>query len=75
MEYEKIYKRLANQGVVYILDDFEEVAIRLVLEKDKTIAYLKRKGRKEGLSDATLKTVFDVELEGVEITKEEYDNY
>ena len=32
---------------VYILDDFEEAAVRLIYENEVTKAYLKHKGRKE----------------------------
>ena len=40
---------------VYILDDFEEAAVRLIYEDEVTKAYLKHKGRKEvSLNSATL---------------------
>lgn len=75
MEIRIISERLNTVGVVYICEDFEEVAIRLVDEENEIIAYVKRKGRREFLSRPSEKFVYDVELEGREMTKEEYDNY
>ena len=39
-----LQKKLQAGEEVYILDDFEESAIRLVLENGKTNAFIKHKG-------------------------------
>ena len=42
-----LQKKLQAGEEVYILDDFEEAAVRLIYEDEVTKAYLKHKGRKE----------------------------
>lgn len=75
MKYEEIYERLTTTGVAYILDDFEGVAVRLVHGQEGTMAYAKRNGKKEFKTKTSEKYVFNVVIEGKEITKEEYDSY
>ena len=75
MKYEDIYKMLTTTGSVYILDDYQEIAVRLEQDKKRTIAFAKRKGRSEFPASTSDKFIFDAEQEGVEITKKEYDTY
>lgn len=60
---------------VYILDDFEEAAVRLIYEDEATKAYLKHKERKEVSIPQSNKTVCEIILTGKEITKFEYEKY
>lgn len=60
---------------VYILDDFEEAAVRLIYEDEVTKAYLKHKGRKGVSIPQSNKTVCEIILAGKEITKFEYEKY
>jgi hypothetical protein len=75
MEIEVISKRLKTIGVVFICDDYEGVAIRLVADKNGIKAYAKNKGKGEFLTSSKEDFVFGIEQEGREMTKEEYDNY
>ena len=47
MNLKYLQKMLLAGKSVYILDDFEEAAVRLIYEDEVTKAYLKHKGRKE----------------------------
>ena len=60
---------------VYILDDFEEAAVRLIYEDEATKAYLKHKGRKEVSKPQSNKTECEIILTGKEITKFKYEKY
>lgn len=75
MKHQDIYKRLKENGVVYIVDDYEEVALRLVHGEKETSAYLKRMGRKECVSKVSSELVFNIQNEGREIDKSYYDNF
>ena len=71
-----LQKKLQAGEEVYILDDFEESAIRLVLENGKTNAFIKHKGsRNEKEISQSNETVCEIILGGIEIPKSEYDMY
>lgn len=71
-----LQKKLQAGEEVYILDDFEESAIRLVLENGKTNAFIKHKGgRSEKEISQSNETVCEIILVGIEIPKSEYDMY
>ncbi|MDO4763730.1 MAG: hypothetical protein Q4A00_05055 [Flavobacteriaceae bacterium] len=70
-----IVKKLNNQESVYIKDDFEEVVIRLIPNNEEVIVYAKFKGKAEYLIDRKAKLVLDVEMNGKEISKSEYEEY
>lgn len=75
MKGELIGKRLQNNEIVYIKDDFEEIAIRFMPNEDGTVAYAKFKGKTEYIIDRASKLVYNVEMGGVEISKQEYEDY
>lgn len=67
-------KLLAGE-IVYVLDNFEESAVRLVYDNGTTKAFIKHKGRDEiGISQSN-ETVCEIILSGKEISKSEYDKY
>ena len=75
MNLKYLQKMLLAGKSVYILDDFEEAAVRLIYEDEVTKAYLKHKGRKEVSIPQSNKTVCEIILAGKEITKFEYEKY
>lgn len=75
MILDDIVKKLNNQESVYIKDDFEEVVIRLIPNNEEVEVYAKFKGQSEYLIDRTAKLVLDVEMNGNEISKSEYEEY
>lgn len=75
MQIELIGQKLEKREIVYIKDDYEEKAIRIIPNAESSIVYIKFKGKNEYLIDRTSKLVFDIKLGGDEITKEEYENY
>ena len=66
-----------KQGYVCIVDDCEEMAVRLANINSETLAFLKRKGQKELKSIYSCDTVQEIihELNNREITLEEYNKY
>lgn len=75
MDYNTLSEKLKAGKIVYILDDFEEAAIRLVPFDGETKAYIKHIGKIENEISQASRTVFDIILSGNEITKTEYDKY
>lgn len=76
MNQNTLQKKLQAGEEVYILDDFEESAIRLVLENGKTNTFIKHKGgRSEKEISQSNETVCEIILGGIEISKSEYDMY
>lgn len=75
MDYNTLSEKLKAGKVVFILDDFEEAAIRLVPVNGKTKAYIKHIGKTEIEIPQSSKIVFDIVLSGNEITKSVYDRY
>lgn len=75
MKMDELSKKLQEGKIVYIKDDFEDVAIRVVPGTDNIErVFIKRGGRVEKDIDRTNSLVFDVEIGGEEITKEEYSH-
>ena len=75
MNQKTLQKKLLAGGTVYILDDFEEAAVRLVHDGEKTEAFIKHKGRNETAIPQSNETVCEIILSGEEISKLEYDEY
>lgn len=75
MEQSILRNKLISGETVYLLDDFEEVAIRLVYDGDNTKSYIKHKERNEMEVPQSNETVCGVILGGKEISKHEYDKY
>lgn len=75
MDYNILSEKLKAGKIVFILDDFEEAAIRLVPVNGKTKAYIKHIGKTEIEIPQSSKIVFDIVLSGKEISKSEYDKY
>lgn len=73
MNYSVLSEKLKAGKIVFILDDFEEAAIRLVPVNGKTKAYIKHIGKTEIEIPQSSKVVFNIILSGDEITKFEYD--
>ncbi|MCH4154854.1 MAG: hypothetical protein LKF31_00970 [Muribaculaceae bacterium] len=75
MDITQIGSLLLKYGEIYLLDDFEEIAVRLTLSEGCTIAHLKHKGNGEVPISQSEKVVFDVKLGGELISKEVYEAY
>lgn len=74
MKAELISEKLQQNKSVYIKDDFEQMAIRIVPEAE-TLVFAKFKGKKEYPINQAVKIVFDIQMNGEEISKSEYENY
>ena len=68
----EIYKLIDNGEIVYIIDEFLEVAVRIE-PVGKT--FLKYKGRKEHEVDFYNETVFEAKISGDIKSKKEYEAY
>lgn len=75
MDLEILQKKLLAGKTVYILDDFEEAAIRLVYNNGKTTAFIRHKGRNEIKIPQSDETVCEIILSGNEVSKYEYYEY
>ena len=75
MKIEEIGLKLQNNESVYIKDDFEQMAIRIMPDDGETKVYAKFKGKKEYAIDRKIKLVYDIEVNGEEITEADYKNY
>ena len=67
--------KLIAGNQVYIRDDYEQAVLRLVPTGHGELAYVKWKGHKEVQHHYSSKTVFEMKMNGEEITKEEYEKY
>lgn len=68
----EIYELIDNGEIVYIKDEFLDVAIRL---EPSGNAFLKYKGKKEHEVDYSNETVFEARIGGDIISKAEYEAY
>ena len=75
MKLTDIIDKLIVGFPVYIRDDYEQAVLRLVPTGHGELAYVKWKGKKELQHHYSSKTVFEMEMNGEEITKDEYDEY
>ncbi|WP_347719730.1 hypothetical protein [uncultured Alloprevotella sp.] len=64
-----------KKGPVYLKDDYEDIVLRMVIVGDSTHCFIKRRGRKEIEVDSTDKDIFDSQMYGTEISKDEYDKF
>ena len=64
-----------KKGTVYLKDDYEDIVLRMVIVGDSTNCFIKRRGRKEIEVDSTDKDIFDSQMYGTEISKDEYDKF
>lgn len=71
---EKISEMLGKKEIVYLIDDFEEVAVRLVQGNKITLAFAKRPGKKEYSLSGTTDLVNQAEMGGEIVAKKDYDN-
>jgi hypothetical protein len=77
MDYRSFIKKLENDGIVYIYDDYEDAIVKLVSSKvaGNTQAWIKRKGREEREIPQSEPIVLDIMMGGKEVNKNFYDNY
>lgn len=75
MNQKTLQKKLLAGNSVYILDEFEETAVRLTYEDGATKAYIKHKGRMEVSIPQSNETVCEIILSGNEISESEYGKY
>ena len=75
MDLRKLRKKLLAGESIYLLDDFEETAIRLIYEDGFTKAFIKHRRRNEISVPQSNETVCEIILSGKEITKSEYNEY
>lgn len=75
MNYSILSEKLKSGSIVYLVDDSENVAIRLIPINGKVKAYIKHIGKSEIKISQTDNAVFNVVLSGNEISKIEYDKY
>lgn len=74
MDLVKLCDRL-KKGPVYLKDDYEDIVLRIVVIKNSTHCFIKRRGRPETEVDSTDKDIFESKMYGYEISKEEYDKF
>ncbi len=77
MDYRTFIKRIENDGIAYIYDDYEDAIIKFVSSKvaEHTRTWIKRKGRKEREIPQSAPIVLDILMGGEEVDKKFYDNY
>jgi hypothetical protein len=64
-----------KKGTVYLKDDYEDIVLRMEAIDNSTHCFIKRRGRKEIEVDSTDKDIFDSQMYGTEISKDEYDEF
>ncbi len=64
-----------KKGTVYLKDDYEDIVLRMEAIDNSTRCFIKRRGRKEVEVDSTDKDIFDSQMYGTEISKDEYDKF
>lgn len=75
MKAEIIADKLNKNQIVYIRDDYEEMVIKIIPNERDYSVFAKFKNQTEYGIDRTSKLVFEIEQNGNEISKEEYENY
>ena len=73
----QVFESLQKQGFVCVVDEYEELAVRLVHDDNETKVYVKRKGRKEIPSKLSVDIIQETihELNNKEISLEDYYKY
>lgn len=74
MDLIKLCSKL-KKGAVYLKDDYEDIVLRMLIVGNSTRCFIKRRGRKEIEVDPTDKDIFDSQMYGTEISKDEYDRF
>ena len=64
-----------KKETVYLKDDYEDIVLRMEAIDNSTRCFIKRRGRKEVEVDSTDKDIFDSQMYGTEISKDEYDKF
>lgn len=64
-----------KKGTVYLKDDYEDIVLRMEAIGNSTRCFIKRRGRKEVEVNPTDKDIFDSQMYGTEISKDEYDKF
>ena len=64
-----------KKGTVYLKDDYEDIVLRMEAIDNSTRCFIKRRSRKEVEVDSTDKDIFDSQMYGTEISKDEYDKF
>ena len=64
-----------KKGTVYLKDDYEDIVLRMEAIDNSIHCFIKRRGRKEIEVDSTDKDIFDSQMYGTEISKDEYDEF
>lgn len=76
MNISEIRRKLNDGNTIYLMDRFEGVVIRLSPNRGRVVeAFVKRRNRVEVPIERTAKIVFEAELNGETITKDEYDRF
>lgn len=77
MDYRSFVKRLENDGIVYIYDDYEDAIVKFVSSKSagRMQTWIKRKGRQEREIPQSEPIVLDILMGGKEVNKKFYDDY
>lgn len=66
---------LLKNEIAYLYYHFEDIVVKLIPEKQKTIAFVKFRGEEEYNLDQSSKIVFNAKLGGEIVTKEFYDSF
>lgn len=76
MNISEIRHNLNDGNTIYLVDRFEGVAIRLSPNSRGSVdAFIKRHGREEIAIERTAKIIFEAELQGETIAKDEYNRF
>ena len=70
-----IFEKLKNNETIYLHYDFEDVVVRLVPFEDDYVAIAKFKGAGENEYPKNADLIYETEMRGEIITKEQYDLY
>lgn len=73
MKQEVLANKLNAGKAVYVYDDFEDAAVRLVCSTGETKTYLKHRNHNEVELPQSYETICEIILGGEEISKQEYD--
>ena len=74
MDLVKLCSKL-EKGTVYLKDDYEDIVLRIVVVGNLTHCFVKRRDRTENEVNQTDKDIFELKMNGHEISKEEYDKF
>ena len=71
--HEKVLESIANDESGYLLNDYEDAAVRFEKRNGENVWFLKLRGKEEFQVQHSHRLVFEATQEAVTLTKAEYD--